>query len=134
MDHPDWPVTKRLRVSDVDNSARCLLEKSSVKEHILPHLRDNDMLKLWRGVEVVVWDVDTESEHVLVLRRWKSSGSYVLHKNWLSDFVMRRGLEMNDVIGLRWDDENSRLEFKLLQKNLFSSGPVWAGLDSKCPK
>ncbi|KAL0370249.1 UNVERIFIED_CONTAM: putative B3 domain-containing protein [Sesamum angustifolium] len=69
-----------------------------------------------QGVEVAVWDMDTGSEHVLVLKKWKT-GSFVLMKNWMSDFVRRRGLEKNDEIGLRWDDGNSRLEFTVLNKN-----------------
>ncbi|KAL0418385.1 UNVERIFIED_CONTAM: putative B3 domain-containing protein [Sesamum radiatum] len=85
--------------------------------HILPHVMGNG--PVWdegQGVEVAVWDMDTGSEHVLVLKKWKT-GSFVLMKNWMSDFVRRRGLEKNDEIGLRWDDGNSRLEFTVLNKN-----------------
>ncbi|KAL0390708.1 UNVERIFIED_CONTAM: B3 domain-containing protein [Sesamum calycinum] len=83
---------------------------------IVKELREVMGARAWAwGVEVVVWDVDTGSEHVLVLKKWKS-GSFVFMKNWMSDFVRRRGLEKKDEIGLRWDHENSRLEFTVIKK------------------
>ncbi|KAK4408349.1 hypothetical protein Sango_0415900 [Sesamum angolense] len=113
----DWTIRKYLTASDVGGSSRFLLNKPSAEDHILPYVMGNDGLGLEQGVEVVVWDVDTGSEHILVLKRWKSTGSFVLTKNWMSDFVRRRELKKNDEIGLRWADENSRLEFTVLRKN-----------------
>ncbi|KAK4441385.1 hypothetical protein Salat_0473400 [Sesamum alatum] len=81
-----WEIKKVLKRSDVDGSRVCCLGR------------------------------DKRSEHVLVLKKWNSTGSFVLKKNWMSDFVRRRELEENDEIGLRWDDRNSRLEFTLLLK------------------
>ncbi|KAL0437105.1 UNVERIFIED_CONTAM: putative B3 domain-containing protein [Sesamum radiatum] len=112
-----WDIKKVLTKSDVDESSRLLLAKVVVQEHILPHVMGNGPgPDEGQGVEVAVWDMDKGSEHVLVLKKWKS-GSFVLVKNWMSDFVRRRGLEKDDVIGLRWDDGNSRLEFTVLKKN-----------------
>ncbi|KAL0437097.1 UNVERIFIED_CONTAM: putative B3 domain-containing protein [Sesamum radiatum] len=113
----NWEIVKELRGSDVDGSSRLMLKKPWVQEHILPHVMGQGVgVGVGEGVEVVVWDVDTGSEHVLVLKKWRS-GSFVLVKNWMSDFVRRRGLEKEDEIGLRWDDENSRLEFTVLGRN-----------------
>ncbi|KAK4408378.1 putative B3 domain-containing protein [Sesamum angolense] len=113
-----WDIKKVLKQSDVDVSSRLLLAKVDVHEHILPHVMGNGPgLDEGQGVEVAVWDLDTGSEHVLVLKKWKSTGSFVLKKNWMSEFVRRRGLEKNDEIGLRWDGGNSRLEFTVLKKN-----------------
>ncbi|KAK4427142.1 B3 domain-containing protein [Sesamum alatum] len=109
-----WKIKKMLTRSDVDGSSRLLLGKVLVQEHILPHVRGNPYKG--KGVEVKIWDVDTASEHMLVLKFWTSSKCYVFKKNWMSDFVERRALEEKDEIGLRWDDENSRLEFTLLKK------------------
>ncbi|KAK4441336.1 B3 domain-containing protein [Sesamum alatum] len=111
-----WKIKKMLTRSDVNGSSRLLLGKVLVQEHILPHVRGNPYEG--EGVEVKVWDVDTASEHILVLKFWTSSKSYVFKKNWTSDFVERRALEEKDEIGLRWDDENSRMEFTLLKKKL----------------
>ncbi|KAK4408377.1 putative B3 domain-containing protein [Sesamum angolense] len=114
-----WEIKKVLKKSDVDDSSRLLLSKVNVQEHILPRVTGNlpgRGLDEGEGVEVAVWDMDTGSEHVLVLKKWKT-GSFVLMKNWMSEFVRRRGLEKNDVIGLRWDDGSSRLEFTVLKKN-----------------
>ncbi|KAL0437103.1 UNVERIFIED_CONTAM: putative B3 domain-containing protein [Sesamum radiatum] len=111
-----WEIKKVLKKSDVDDSSRLLLAKDVVHEHILPHVIGNGPgPDEGQGVEVAVWDMDKGSEHVLVLRKWKS-GSFVLVKNWMSDFVRRRGLEKDDEIGLRWDDGNSRFEFTVLKK------------------
>ncbi|KAL0418387.1 UNVERIFIED_CONTAM: putative B3 domain-containing protein [Sesamum radiatum] len=111
-----WDIKKVLKKSDVDDSSGLLLAKVDVHEHILPHVMGNGPgLGEGQGVEVAVWDLDTGSEHVLVLKKWKSTGSFVLKKNWMSQFVRRRGLEKNDEIGLRWDGGNSRLEFTVLK-------------------
>ncbi|KAL0437104.1 UNVERIFIED_CONTAM: putative B3 domain-containing protein [Sesamum radiatum] len=102
-----WEIKKVLTKSDVDDSSRLLLAKVDVQAHIVPHVMgDGRGLDEGEGVEVGVWDLDRGSEHVLVLKKWKS-GSFVLMKNWMSEFVRRRGLEKNDEIGLRWDDGNS---------------------------
>ncbi|KAL0437077.1 UNVERIFIED_CONTAM: B3 domain-containing protein [Sesamum radiatum] len=104
-----WKIKKVLKKSDVDGSSRLLLGKLLVQEHILPHVVMGE-----EGVEVKVWDVDTGSEHMLLLKVWKSN-SYVFVKNWMSDFVTRRELEEKDEIGLRWSHANSRLDFTLLR-------------------
>ncbi|KAK4441354.1 B3 domain-containing protein [Sesamum alatum] len=109
----NWGIIKELRGSDVDGSSRLMLKRRWVKDHILPHVNMGNGLE---GVELVVWDVDTGSEHALVLKKWKS-GSFVLMKNWMSNFVRRRGLKKKDEIGLRWDYESSRLEFTVIKKN-----------------
>ncbi|KAL0460832.1 UNVERIFIED_CONTAM: B3 domain-containing protein [Sesamum latifolium] len=113
-DEDQWKIKKVLTKSDVDGSSRLLLGRLLVLEHILPHLlMGNDMGE--QGVEIKVWDVDTGSEHMLLLKKWKSN-SFVFVKNWTSDFVKRRELKENDEIGLRWNHGNSRLDFTLLKK------------------
>ncbi|KAL0420703.1 UNVERIFIED_CONTAM: hypothetical protein Slati_3093200, partial [Sesamum latifolium] len=110
-----WTVKKELTRSNVDGSSRLLLgNKGFVQEHILPNVIETG----GGGFDVNVRDVDTGSEHMLVLKLRKSSNSYVLTKNWVSEFVKRRELEENDEFGLRWNDENSRLEFTLLRRKL----------------
>ncbi|KAL0418386.1 UNVERIFIED_CONTAM: hypothetical protein Sradi_1252100 [Sesamum radiatum] len=112
-----WEIKKVLTKSDVDDSCRLLLAKVDVEEHILPHVMGKGPgLDEGQGVEIAVCDMDMGSQHVLVLKKWKT-GSFVLKKNWMSDFVRRRGLKKNDEIGFRWDDGNSRLEFTVLKKN-----------------
>ncbi|KAL0437098.1 UNVERIFIED_CONTAM: putative B3 domain-containing protein [Sesamum radiatum] len=112
-----WEIKKVLKKSDVDESSRLLLSEVDVQEYILPRVMGNGRaLDEGEGVEVAVWDIDKGSEHVLVLQKWKT-GSFVLKKKWMSEFVRRRGLEKNDEIGLRWDEGNSRLEFTVFRKN-----------------
>nr|GMD68241.1 putative B3 domain-containing protein At1g78640 [Ipomoea batatas] len=38
------------------------------------------------GLRVKIWDLDTESEHQLNLKQWKT-GSFVLNSNWNTEFV-----------------------------------------------
>ncbi|KAL0460833.1 UNVERIFIED_CONTAM: hypothetical protein Slati_0710500 [Sesamum latifolium] len=109
-DEDQWKIKKVLKKSDVDGSSRLLLGKLLVQEHILLHLVMGEA-----GVEVKVWDVDTGTEHMLLLKKWKSN-SFVFVKNWMSVFVTRRDLEEKDEIGLRWNHANSRLDFTLLRK------------------
>ncbi|KAK4408395.1 B3 domain-containing protein [Sesamum angolense] len=105
-----WKIKKVLKKSDVDGSSRLLLGRSLVQEHIPPHVHMGE-----QGVEIKVRDVDTGSDHMLLLKLWKSK-SYVFVKNWMSDFVTRRELEEKDEIGLRWNHHNSCLDFTLLKK------------------
>ncbi|KAL0390690.1 UNVERIFIED_CONTAM: B3 domain-containing protein [Sesamum calycinum] len=105
-----WKIKKVLKKSDVDGSSRLLLGRSLVQEHIPPHVHMGE-----QGVEITVRDVDTGSDHMLLLKLWKSK-SYVFVKNWMSDFVTRRELEEKDEIGLRWNHHNSCLDFTLLKK------------------
>ncbi|KAL0370231.1 UNVERIFIED_CONTAM: B3 domain-containing protein [Sesamum angustifolium] len=109
-DEDQWKIKKVLKKSDVDGSSRLLLGRSLVQEHIPPHVHMGE-----QGVEIKVRDVDTGSDHMLLLKLWKSK-SYVFVKNWMSDFVTRRELEEKDEIGLRWNHHNSCLDFTLLKK------------------
>ncbi|KAL2240034.1 uncharacterized protein LOC110012587 [Sesamum indicum] len=109
-DEDQWKIKKVLKKSDVDGSSRLLLGRLLVQEHILPHVLMGE-----QGVEIKVWDVDTGSHHMLLLKLWKSN-SFVFVKNWVSDFVTRRDLEEKDEIGLRWNHQNSRLDFTVLKR------------------
>ncbi|PIN02754.1 hypothetical protein CDL12_24733 [Handroanthus impetiginosus] len=112
LNREEWEIKKILKRSDIDGSSRLLLGKQLVREYILPHVPGIDISEA-EGIEIAVWELDTRTEHVLVLKQW-STGSFVMTKNWMSGFVKRRRLKENDEIGLRWDDENSRLEFTIL--------------------
>ncbi|XP_073312154.1 putative B3 domain-containing protein At1g78640 [Primulina huaijiensis] len=110
-DNP-WTITKKLHQSDVDGSSRLLLGKKHVQAHIDPHIGKFDGKK---GVELVVYDVDTRTEHRLTLKKWKTK-SYVLLKRWTKDFVKRRELSKNDEIGFRWERIHRRFEFTVIKK------------------
>lgn len=111
-----FQVKKVLQTSDIDGSSRLLLPKVQVEEHILPHVAmENRGAVDGDGLEIGVWDLDTNTRHMLVLKRWKSSRGYVLTRNWTSDFVRRRSLTNGDQVGLRWDPERSRMEFAMLE-------------------
>ncbi|XP_073127746.1 B3 domain-containing protein At2g33720-like [Henckelia pumila] len=102
----NW-ITKILTKSDVNGESRLLLEKSLVREHMLPYIEDFDETT---GKELTVYDVDTQTSHTLRLKMW-SKRSYVLMEGWRSKFIERRGLRKNDGIALRWAEANGRFEF-----------------------
>ncbi|KAL3536473.1 hypothetical protein ACH5RR_004934 [Cinchona calisaya] len=108
----DWRIKKRLTSSDVNGSSRLLLPSNQVKQF-------KSMLQGChpeRGKYVIVWDVDTNSVHDLVLRQWKTK-CFVLSRNWKRDFVRRRNLVVNDEVGLFWDQTTSMLQFSVTNKN-----------------
>ncbi|KAL8029575.1 hypothetical protein ABFX02_14G233400 [Erythranthe guttata] len=112
-----WEITKSLTKSDVNGSSRLLLPRKLVQDHILVHLDNVELAAINEedGLEVSVLDVDTDTHHILAFKLWSSSKSYVLAKNWSSDFVRRRGLSENREIGIRWDRQpgSRSLEFTL---------------------
>ncbi|KZV16121.1 hypothetical protein F511_13257 [Dorcoceras hygrometricum] len=115
-DHDDgrWTIKKTLELSDVNGSSRLLLGR---KLEIVDHIGEFNPK---RGVKIVVYDVDTETTHTLMLKKWKTN-SYVLNEGWTKDFVKRRVLKKNDKIGLRWKEHNRRLEFTVIKRASIST-------------
>ncbi|GLT34482.1 hypothetical protein SLA2020_089920 [Shorea laevis] len=114
-----WSIKKTLEPSDlVGGLSRLLVASEDVQNHILPYLDNVSAEELINGhnMAVVVIDVDTETKVEMVLRRWISSGSYVLKKNWVKGFVKRRELQEGDEIGLEWDKGNSSFNFSVLKR------------------
>nr|GME09837.1 equilibrative nucleotide transporter 3-like [Ipomoea batatas] len=90
--HHHW-IHKRLSTSDVNLSARLLLPKEEIRKYVLP-LMDMESCRACEnrdGLRVKIWDLDTESEHQLSLKQWKT-GSFLLTSNWIIEFVKRRSL------------------------------------------
>ncbi|KZV16122.1 hypothetical protein F511_13258 [Dorcoceras hygrometricum] len=116
LDNEDgrWTIKKTLKLSDVNGSSRLLLGS---KLEIVNHIGEFNPK---RGVEIDVYDVDTETTHTLMLKKWKTN-SYVLNKGWTKDFVKRRVLKKNDKIGLRWKEHGRRLEFTVIKRTPIST-------------
>ncbi|KAL0858044.1 hypothetical protein Bca101_063198 [Brassica carinata] len=118
--NPDiWEIKKLLTESDVRNSqTRLMLPKEYVVPHILGYLTDEERIMVEgannQGLRINVYDRDTESTHQLTLKKWHSSGSYVLINNWNKDFVKRRQLKAGKLIGLFWNTYATRLQFCVL--------------------
>lgn len=110
-------ITKVLTESDVNHLSRLIIETSAVETHILPHLSEGDQTKIQdgEGVNVVVFDEDTQTEHELVLKRMvNTTRSYVLNGGWIKKFVQRRELKRGSKIGFFWGGFSSRLHFCVL--------------------
>jgi hypothetical protein len=116
LDVDPWLIKKTIETSDLGHLSRLLLAADGVKKHILPKWDANRTESLRKGVQVCVWDCDTESEHQLVFKKWASNGSYVLIGKWRKEFVERRFLNKGDQIELHWDQTNSRFIFSVLNR------------------
>lgn len=120
--NPDiWEIKKHLTDSDVGNSqTRLMLPKDDVVEHILGYLTDEERIMVEgpnnQGLRIGVYDSDTKSTHQLSLKKWHSSGSYVLINNWNKQFVKRRELKAGVLIGLFWNTYATRLHFRVLNQ------------------
>ncbi|CAL0331078.1 unnamed protein product [Lupinus luteus] len=68
-----------------------------------------------RGIQDGIWDVNTNSMHSLLFKRWGSSKSYVFIDKWVQDFVKRRHLKLEDDIAFHWDPCNHHFAFTILQ-------------------
>lgn len=114
-----WKIKKVLTASDVQSHYnRLMLPSDMVKNLVRPVLTEDEKSELDSGgrIDIKFWDIDADpmSLHSLVLKKWVSSGSYVLIGNWNGDFVKRRQLKEGDNIGLHWDKFNHRFNFSVL--------------------
>lgn len=113
----DWNIKKTLTSSDVNNLCRLMLKTTVVHEHILSKwgaAQRTAVMETEHGLRVSVLDINTDSVHELVFKKWRSSGSFVFTNNWVTQFVRRRGLKEGDEIGLIWDLEQSMFLFCVL--------------------
>ena len=113
-----WVIKKRIAFSDINREkSRLLLPKNLVEKHILPQWDARRIENIKNGVQVSVWDFDTNSEHQLLFKQWSSNESYVLIESWNMGFVKRWGLKEADEIGLYWNQINSRFSFSILKQS-----------------
>ncbi|KAI9124961.1 hypothetical protein K1719_003577 [Acacia pycnantha] len=123
-----WKIKKVLTGTDVQgHHNRLLLPYDLVESLVCPVLTDEEKSKLdsGEGTEIKFCDVnDNMSVHSLLLKKWPSSGSYVLIRNWTGNFVKRRELKKGDEIGLQWDKFNHRFNFSVLRSFSRSFVPV----------
>ncbi|KAK4364737.1 hypothetical protein RND71_016095 [Anisodus tanguticus] len=107
-------ITKKLTKSDVNGASRLLLPRQEVKNYILPFMDEQQAIICEDicGIDVTVLDLDTETEHILTLKKW-SNDSFQLVKAWTTEFVKRRNLKEDDVIEIRWEKDNSRFCFRV---------------------
>ncbi|XP_016469215.1 uncharacterized protein LOC107791634 [Nicotiana tabacum] len=117
VEEEHW-IIKKLTKSDVNGSSRLLLPRQEVTTYVIPYLDEQkatDCQKLC-GTDVNVWDLDTQSEYSLTLKKW-ATDSFQLIKSWTPYFVKRRNLKEDDVIALRWDRNNSRFCFRVRSRH-----------------
>ncbi|KAK7270894.1 hypothetical protein RJT34_26397 [Clitoria ternatea] len=110
-----WKIKKVLLKSDVGNMSRLMLGKDLAENYVLPMLGANHANNIKdKGVNVKIWDVDTNTMHSLLFKLWGSSNCYVFIGKWIQDFVKRRNLKNGDEIGLYWDANQNHFNFSVL--------------------
>ncbi|KAJ1379131.1 hypothetical protein SESBI_47182 [Sesbania bispinosa] len=70
-----WKIKNILKESDLGNLSTLLLGRDLAQELALPVLGVD--VDLDNGTQVMISDVDTNSIHTLIFKRWVSSRSYV---------------------------------------------------------
>ncbi|KAM3264080.1 hypothetical protein P3L10_001074 [Capsicum annuum] len=92
-------ITKPLTKSDVNGCSRLLLPRRELKNYVLPFMDEEQQYTICNdscGIDVTVFDVDTQTEHSLTFKRW-SSDIFLLSKVWTPEFVKRRNLKEDGV-------------------------------------
>lgn len=92
----------------MNGASRLLLSRQDA----LPFMNEEEQ-SIICGVDVTVFDMDSQTSHVLTLKKW-STNSFHLVKGWTKDFVKRRNLKEND---LRWEKTNSRFCFRVVMRD-----------------
>ncbi|XWS45624.1 hypothetical protein CRYUN_Cryun15aG0152500 [Craigia yunnanensis] len=115
LGHDPWCIKKQLLGSDLGNMSRLLLASELVESHVFPFWNADELTKIKEGLQVFVWDCDTQTEHEMVFKQW-NNGANVLIKNWVKGFVKRRELKLGDEIGLYWDKCSSTFKFSVLNR------------------
>ena len=115
-----FTIKKKMKPSDLGNLCRLLVPSDLVEKYILPFLNTDQIKQVNQetnlGLKVSVWDMNTQSMHQLVFKRWSTSRSYIFNDGWTKDFVRRRNLVEGDEIGLYWDTYHSRFNFNVLSR------------------
>ncbi|OIV94149.1 hypothetical protein TanjilG_31574 [Lupinus angustifolius] len=112
-----WKIKKVLQKSDLGNMSRLLLSKDLAENLVLHVLNADERRDAETGIgtEISIWDLDTNSMHSLLFKRWGSSKSYVFIDKWVQDFVKRRHLKEGDEVAFHWDPYNHHFAFTVLQ-------------------
>ncbi|KAJ6936238.1 hypothetical protein NC652_011080 [Populus alba x Populus x berolinensis] len=115
-----FTIKKKMKPSDLGNLFWLLVPSDLVEKHILPFLNTDQIKQVNQetslGLKVRVWDMNTQSMHQLVFKRWSTSRSYIFNDGWTKDFVRRRNLVEGDEIGLYWDNYHSRFNLSVLSR------------------
>ncbi|KAF7847452.1 hypothetical protein BT93_L2953 [Corymbia citriodora subsp. variegata] len=119
--HDPWKIKKKLTKSDLGDLSRLMLPMGCLEDYMFGLMRKegNEMkrrVESREGMQVIMRDEDRGVEHQPVLRRWESSGSYVLNCGWIKHFVKGRGLEVGDEIGMFWDPDACKFYFTVLDR------------------
>ncbi|KAM3397293.1 hypothetical protein P3S68_000805 [Capsicum galapagoense] len=84
-------ITKPLTKSDVNGCSRLLLPRREVKNYVLPFMDEEQQYTICNdscGIDVTVFDVDTQTEHSLTFKKW--NGNFYLIKAWTAEFCKEK--------------------------------------------
>ncbi|XP_010551011.1 PREDICTED: B3 domain-containing protein At5g26805 [Tarenaya hassleriana] len=107
-----WTIRKTLTIEDVGFFGGLQLSEEQVGERIFRHWESPGRAK--EKVEIVMRDLDTDTYHNLLLRKFPNDKNYTIYEFWIEEFVLRRQLKIGMVIGLYWDLKDRVLCFSVL--------------------
>lgn len=110
---PPWGFTKILTEDDVSGSLE--LSDDDVYTHIFRDHPYKAMLQRLSNdglVPIVMTDMNTGSQHDVMLQRLAYHDKFVIH-GWFQDFVTRRGLTKGMTIGI-YSDPRGNIRFTLI--------------------
>jgi len=108
-----WKIKKVLTQTDLGQNDRLLLNKELANDLVVSVLGAKAAQD--KGVNVKLWDIDTNSLHSLVFKIRPSNQSPVFKETWIRDFVLRRGLKKGDEIGMHLDLYKQQFDFSVLR-------------------
>ncbi|XP_042494253.1 B3 domain-containing protein At2g33720-like [Macadamia integrifolia] len=116
-----WDVMKKLNKSDLDHHLRrVILPSDQVRKHVLPFLSKSERQEVEgknEGLNVHVDDLNTGSYYFLSFKKWKSNGSYKLGRDWIQEFVVKRQLRKDDMIGMCWNQSTRGFCFSVIKRS-----------------
>ncbi|KAF5185505.1 B3 domain-containing protein [Thalictrum thalictroides] len=108
-----WECKKVLIANDVSGLGGLVLGREHVQQHW-----GLDWKALNGGDQIIipVRDVDMRTEHKIFLRKYNSDDIFIIHNNWMMDFVYRRDLKEGDTIGMYWNRTSASIFFSVLKR------------------
>ncbi|KAL5730588.1 hypothetical protein ACHQM5_003391 [Ranunculus cassubicifolius] len=108
-----WEFTKVLTASDVGHLGGLVLGREHVQQH---WALDWNAVNHGKQVPITIRDVDTRTEYSLHLRKWNTDDNFIIHNNWIRDFVIRRNLKEGDTIAMFWNRTSLEVCFSVLKR------------------
>ena len=92
---------------------------ASIFPYLQPHVAST--LLAFKCISMTIKDIDTDTNHEVLLRAWTGYQRFAIAGGWFEEFVQRRILKIGDEIGFLWDRHDQKLLFTVLKRR--EAGP-----------